>query len=135
MQYVWQEVGDNKSIRECVLYEASDLLLGDHLTEKSVTVKYVDVSMPHKRNRRLRSHTALQAMALLSPSSENSFEDNLVDTHYPLRPQKLQIICLYDLMAKYEWQTRDKNGDRKVVLLSKPRLPNHKLFDPAIELQ
>ena len=53
MQDVWQEVNANSSIysklwsfgirslrsRECGLYEASDLLLGDHLTEKSVTVK------------------------------------------------------------------------------------------------
>ena len=55
MQEVWQEVNSNSSIysklwsfgvrslrsRECGLYEgSSDLLLGDHLTEKSVTVKH-----------------------------------------------------------------------------------------------
>ncbi len=45
MQEIWQEVSDSKSVysrlwsfslrfRECGLYEASDLLLGDHLTEK-----------------------------------------------------------------------------------------------------
>ena len=53
MQEIWQEVSDNKNIysrlwsfgirslhfRECGLYEVSDLLLGDHLTEKSNTVK------------------------------------------------------------------------------------------------
>ena len=53
MQEIWQEVSDNKSIhswlwnfgvrslrsRECGLYEASNLLLGDYLTEKSTTVK------------------------------------------------------------------------------------------------
>ena len=53
MQELWQQISDNKSIygrlwsfgvrslrfRECGLYEASDLLLGDHLTEKSTTVK------------------------------------------------------------------------------------------------
>ena len=52
MQEIWQEVSENKSIcsrlwsfgirslrfRECGLYEASDLLLGDHLTEKSLTL-------------------------------------------------------------------------------------------------
>ena len=32
--------------RECGLYEAGDLVLGDHSTEKSCTVKYVDVSLP-----------------------------------------------------------------------------------------
>ena len=54
-----QEVSENKSVysrlwsfgvrslrfRECGLYEASDLLLGDHLNEKSDNVKWVDVSM------------------------------------------------------------------------------------------
>ena len=63
MQEIWQEVSENKSIysrlwcfgvrslrsRECGLYEASDLLLGDHLTEKSATVQWVDVSMPQKK--------------------------------------------------------------------------------------
>ena len=34
--------------RECGLYEASDLLLGEYLTEKFVTVKWVDVSLQHK---------------------------------------------------------------------------------------
>ena len=52
MQEIWQEVSESKSIyshlwsfgirslrfHECGLYEASDLLLGDHLSEKSDTV-------------------------------------------------------------------------------------------------
>jgi len=52
MQEIWQEVSENKSVdsrfwsygirslrfRECGLYEASDLLLSDQLTEKSDTV-------------------------------------------------------------------------------------------------
>ena len=77
MQEIWQEVSENKSIygrlwsfgirslrfRECGLYEASDLLLGDHLTEKSDTVKWIDVSMPHKRNCRLKDHSVLQEIA------------------------------------------------------------------------
>ena len=36
--------------RECGLYEASDLLLGDHLTKKSDTVKWVDVSEEQARS-------------------------------------------------------------------------------------
>jgi hypothetical protein len=44
--------------RECGLYyEASDLLLGDHLCEKSMTVKWVNVSRPQNRKRRLRDHS------------------------------------------------------------------------------
>ena len=70
MQEVWQEIGESGSIysclwkfgmralrsRECGLYEASDLLLGDHLLEKSESVVYVPVEMPHKRSRRLKNH-------------------------------------------------------------------------------
>lgn len=76
MQEIWHEVSENKSIysrlwsfglqsRECGLYEASVFLLGDHLTEKSDTVKWVDVSMPHKRHRSLKNHKVLEDMASL----------------------------------------------------------------------
>ena len=83
MQEIWQEVSDTKSIysrlwsfgirslhfRESGLYEASDLLLGDHLTVKSDTVKWVDASMPHKRNRRLKDHKRLQKLAKQDPQN------------------------------------------------------------------
>ena len=63
---IWQDVSENKSIysrlwssgvlsprfRECGLYEAADLL-GDHLTEKSCTVQWVDVSRSQNGNNRL----------------------------------------------------------------------------------
>ena len=63
MQDLWQEVTCHQSVysklwsfgirslrsRECGLYEASDILLGDHLCEKSQMVKWVDVSRPHNR--------------------------------------------------------------------------------------
>ena len=149
MQEIWQEVGENKSLysrlcsfgirslrfQECGLYEASDLLLGDHLTEKSDTVKWLDVSMPHKRSRRLKNHKQLQQIAKCSPDTKYIFEDNLVDTYYPKRPQELEDVCLYDFVANYEWQGRDDDGNRKYRKLSKPRLPNHKLFDPENEDQ
>ena len=48
--------------RECGLYEASDLLLGDHLCGKSLTVKWVDVSQSHNRKRRLKDHSKLTEM-------------------------------------------------------------------------
>ena len=82
--------------RECGLYEASDLLLGDHLTEKSATVKWIDVSMPHKRKRRLKDHKELQEIAKRDPNTEDIFEDSLLDTHYPQRPNDLEDVCLYD---------------------------------------
>ena len=56
MQDLWQEVSSHASVysklwsfgvrslrsRECGLYETSDLLLGDHLCRKSVTIKWID---------------------------------------------------------------------------------------------
>ena len=98
MQETWQEVSENKSIysrlwsfgvrslrfRECGLYEASYLLLGNHLTEKSATVKWIDVSMPHKRNRRLKDHKKLQSVIQIPRTSLRE------------RPKDLEDVCLYD---------------------------------------
>ena len=142
MQEVWQEVSENHSIyghlwsfgirslrsRECGLYEPSDLLLGDHLCEK-----WIDVSLPHKRNRRLKYHKVLKDMAKDNPETENIFEDNLIDSYYPQRPRDLENICLYDFVVNYEWYGKNDNGDRKYSKLTKPRLPNHKLLDPEKE--
>ena len=64
MQDLWQEIGFNKSVysrlwsfgirslrsRECGFYEASDLLIGNHLCEKSDTVQWIDATFPHKGN-------------------------------------------------------------------------------------
>ena len=97
MQEVWQEVNANSSIysklwsfgvrslcsRECGLYEASDLLLGDHLTEKLETVKWVDVSMPHKHKRRLKSHAQLVEIEKNNPGSTDILEGSVVDIFYP----------------------------------------------------
>ena len=148
MQEIWQEVGENKSVysrlwsfgirslrfRESGLYETSDLLLG-HLTEKSDTVKWVDVCMPHKRSRRLKNHKALQQLAECNPDSHRIFEDNALDTFYPQRPASLENVCLYDFVANYEFAGVDNAGQRVYRKLSKPQLPNHKIFDPENENQ
>eukprot|EP00731_Ephydatia_muelleri_P003461 Em0001g3461a len=127
MQEVWQEVNSNSSIysklwsfgvrslrsRECGLYEASDLLLGDHLTEKSVTVKWVDASMPHKRKRRLKTHKQLVEVEKMNPASTDILEGSMW----------------------YKYCGTDKDGSRVYQKLQKPLLPNHKLFDPSNENQ
>ena len=82
--------------RECGLYEASDLLLGDHLCGKSQTIKWVDVSQPHNRKHRLRDHSKLVEIQQRNPNSTNIFEENLVDTFYPKRPGgrvPLRLCC------------------------------------------
>ena len=149
MQDVWQEVNANSSIysklwsfgirslrsRECGLYEASDLLHGDHLTEKSVTVKCVDVAMPHKRKLRLKSHTQLVEMEKNNPGSTDILEGSVVDIYYPTRPEELENVCLYDFVKWYAYSGTSDNGTRVYQKLQKPILPNHKLFDPSIENQ
>ena len=120
----------------CGLYEASDLLLGDHLTEKSETVKWVDVSMPDKRSRRLKDHKVLEDIAKHNPDSEDIFQSNLLDTYYPQRPNDLEDVCLYDFVANYDYcGTDSKTGKRQYRKLTKPRLPNHRPFDPEREDQ
>ena len=147
MQDVWQEVSSNRSIysrlwsfgirslrsRECGLYEASDLLLGDHLCEKSDTVKWIDAALPHKRNRRLRNHKDLVKLRQTNPNSTDVFEDNLIDNFYPERPTKLEDVCLYDYVRFYERCGKDRRGRQMCHKLTKPCLPNHKLYDPEKE--
>ena len=59
----WDEVSSNESLysklrsfgvkslrsREYGMYEASDILLGHHLLEKSQTVQWIPADLPHKR--------------------------------------------------------------------------------------
>ena len=66
-------------------------------------------------------------MAKDNPETENIFQDNLVDSYYPQRPRDLENICLY---ANHEWYSKNDNGDRKYSKITKPQLPNYKLFDP-----
>ena len=112
MQDLWQEIGSNKSVysrlwsfgirslrsRECGLYEASDLLLGDHLREKSDTIKWIDATFPHKRKHRLKDYSKLQEFEKVDPNSTNIFEDSLIDTYYPQRPAEMEKVCLYDFV-------------------------------------
>ncbi len=109
IQEIWQEVSESKSIygrlwsfgvrslrfREYGLYEASDLLLGDHLCEKSDTVQWMDVSMPHKGSRRLKDYKVLNEIANRDPDTEDNFEENLIDNLYPQRPQSMDgVVCM-----------------------------------------
>ena len=125
MQEVWQEVSSHQTIysklwsfgvrclrsRECGLYEASDLLLGDHLCGKSLTVKWVDVSQPHNRKCRLKDHSKLTEMRECNPNSTDIYEANLIDTFYPERPDNMEDVCLYGFVADYVKTGVDKDGN------------------------
>ena len=150
MQEIWQEVSSHQTVysklwsfgvsylcsRECGLYEASDLLLGDHLCEKSVTIKWVDVSQPHNRKHRLRDHSKLVEMRERDPNCMNIFAANLVDMFYPERPDDMEDMCLlvYDFVADYAKFGVGKDGKTKYRRLSnKSVLPNHQLYNPHKE--
>ena len=71
-------------------------------------------------------------MAKDNPDIEDIFEDNLIDS--TSETKRFGNICLYDFVANYEWYRKNDNGDKKYSSkLPKPRLPNHKLFDPEKE--
>ena len=48
--------------REVGLYEAADLLLGNNMFEKSCTVHYVNVQLPHKRTKQLKPYCELKEL-------------------------------------------------------------------------
>ena len=79
---------------------------------------------------RLKDHKQLKEIAEHNPDNEDIFEDN-IDNFYPQRPQELED----DFVANYDWQGRDRQGRRIYKRLTKPKLPNHKLFDPENENQ
>ena len=133
MQDLWQEVGSNNNIysklfsfgvcslrsRECGLYEASDLVLGYHLYEKSETIKWVDISLPHKRKRRLKDKSKLTELLVVDPNSTDIWEPNVVSDFYPNRSQNMSNICLYDFIAHYKSTGVNVNGKRVYSKLGK----------------
>ena len=54
-----------------------------------MTVKWIDVAMPHKRKRRLKSHTQLVEIEKNNPGSTDILEGSVVDIYYPTRPEEL----------------------------------------------
>ena len=147
VQDIWNDISNSDSVykrlfqfgmrsmrsREVGLYEASDILLGDHLHEKSATVQWIGADMPHKRKRMLKNHSELKAMAAKNPNAKDIYAPSLIDNFYPTRPRELENVCLYDFVAHYKYDGNDKNGERKYRKLTKPVLPNHKIFNPLKE--
>ena len=90
--------------------------MGDHLYEKSATVLNVDVSMPHKRCRRLKDHKDLVEIESSDPDSEDIFKDNLLSAHYPNRPEELEEVCQNEFVAEYDCGSTDAAGNRRYLL-------------------
>ena len=72
-------------------------------------------------------------MAAKNPNAEDIYAPSLIDNFYPTRPRELENVCLYDFVAHYKYDGNDKNGERKYRKLTKPVLPNHKIFNPLKE--
>ena len=87
VQDIWNDISNSDSVYKCLfqfgiksmrlrevgLYEASELLLGDHLHKKSATVQYIGADMPHKRKRMLKNYSELKAMAAKNPNAEDIY--------------------------------------------------------------
>ena len=88
------------------MYEASDLLTGEHLYSKSVVVQWIDVSMPDKKSRRLKDYSVLKELERTDPDCEDIYKDGRIDTFYPNRPSYLEDVCLYDFVTNYEYHSK-----------------------------
>jgi len=129
MQEDFAEISVNKSLysrlwsfgvrslryHECGLYEAADILLGNHLCSKSDTVEWISAEHPNKRKRRVKGYNALQNLAEVMPDSCDLYESGLVDTFYPQRPGELEDCCLYNFKKWYKPNGYDANGKKCTV--------------------
>ena len=82
--------------RECGLYKASDILLGDRLCEKSKTVQWIDVIFRSKEISKAKELYKLEDLKKIVTDSAEIFEDNLNDKFYPNRPH--DNVCLYNFV-------------------------------------
>ena len=144
MQELWEDISEQESLykklwsfgvrslrsRECGLYEAADILLGEHLYEKSDAVQWISVERPDKRKVRIKGYRELQQMAESDPDSNDLYQANLIDNFYPNRPASLGHVCLYDFVKWYRRGDDDAEGRRQYVRAGKPKIPNHRIYDP-----
>ena len=144
LQDVWADLASSGSLynrlwrfakncfknREVGLYEAADLLVGDHLNEKSAQVQFVNARLPFKRTRKLKYYSKLKLLDSINPDSADMFTPSLIDVHYPDRPDELSSMCLHDFAKYIDWYHRNEKGDKTYRRLAKPRVVNHPVYDP-----
>ena len=88
MQEIWDDISEQESpykklwsfgVRslhsgECGLYEAANILLGDHLSEKLDTVQWIKLEKPDNTKVRVKKYKELQHLAESDPDSNGMYE-------------------------------------------------------------
>ena len=67
---------------------------------------------------------------LMQQDSNDLYQANLIDNFYPNRPASLGHVCLYDFVKWYRRGDNDAEGRRQYVRAGKPKIPNHRIYDP-----
>ena len=144
MQELWEDISEQETLYKklwsfgvrslcscgCNLDEAANILLGEHLYEKSDAVQWISVEMPQKRKVRIKGYRELQQMTESDPDSNDLYQANLLDNFYPNRPASLGHVCLFDFVKWYRRGDNDVEGRRQYVRAGKPKVPNHRIYDP-----
>ena len=103
------------------------LLMGDHLSETSNTIQWIHVEKSDNRKVRVKKYKELQHLAESDPNSNDMYEANFL---YPNRPASLNDVCLFDFVKWHCRGNNDTDGRRQYVSLEKPKIPNHRIYDP-----
>uniref|UniRef100_A0A1X7SYR9 Uncharacterized protein n=1 Tax=Amphimedon queenslandica TaxID=400682 RepID=A0A1X7SYR9_AMPQE len=68
-------------------------------------------------------------------SSKDMFKPSVIDDFNPARPNNMEDVSLYKLVAHYKIDKIVEIGEKEYKLRSKPILPNHRKFNPMPELE
>ena len=93
-------------------------------------MQWITVDKPENRKVRIRKYRELQQLAESDPDSNDLYEANLLDNFYPMRPTALADVCLFNFIKWYRRGDDDSDGRRQYVRFGKPKIPNHRIYDP-----
>ena len=100
--------------RQAGAIEAADRLLSHKLHSKSRQMRFADLLPADKVKRVLKHATELEVLVKNNPDSEDIFLPHWVLDVYPGRPDRLEDVCLYDLLGWYEKEKRGKDQSMKI---------------------
>jgi len=117
--------------------EAADRLLWHKLYSKSRQMRFADLQPVDRVKRVLKPITEIDRLLKNNPESDDIFYAHWVLDVYPQRPDKLEDVCLHDLLAWYEkaptgsddMQLR-RSGTYLRRRTQKPYIVTHKTVNP-----